>query len=129
MVKKSLIPYRMGELSYVYFYPFLGTGDYQRKIAPTGVFFVLSESLKSKAPLSVYLLGLSKNPRDRTTMVSLDTTPQKIVWQHSHIGFPLFRVLYNVSSLDPINIKSVHLLQVFPICSDIPGITAISFAS
>ena len=26
-VKKSLIPYRMGELSYVYFYPFSGTGD------------------------------------------------------------------------------------------------------
>ena len=36
----------------------------------------------------------------------------------------LFRVLYNVSSLDPINIKSFYLPQVFPICSDILGITA-----
>ena len=56
--------------------------------------------------------------------MSLDTTPQKIVRKHSHIGSPLFRLLYNVSSLDPISIKSVHLLQVFLICSDILGITA-----
>ena len=27
--KKSLIPSKMGELSYAYFYPFLGIGDYQ----------------------------------------------------------------------------------------------------
>jgi len=62
MVKKSLIPSRMGELSYVYFYPFLGIGDYQQKRAPTGVFFMLSDSLKLKAPSSIYLLGLTKNP-------------------------------------------------------------------
>ena len=124
MVKKSLISYRMGELSYVYFYPFSGTGDYQRKRSPTGVLFVLSDSLKLKAPSSIYLLGLTKNPRDRTITVSLDTTPQKIVLQHSHIGFPLFRVLCKVSSLDPINFESVYLLQAFPICSDIPDITA-----
>ena len=72
-VKKSLIPYRMGELSYVYFYPFLGIGDYQQKTPPTGIFFVLSYSLKLKAPSSIYLLGLAKNPRDCTTTVSLDT--------------------------------------------------------
>ena len=49
MVKKSLIPSRMGELSYVHFYPFSSIGDYQRKRSPTGVFFVLSDSLKLKA--------------------------------------------------------------------------------
>ena len=124
MVKKSLIPYRMGKLSYVYFYPFSGTGDYQRKRAPAGVFFMLSDSLTLKAPLSIHLLGLAKNPRDRTITVSLDTTPQKLVWQLFPFGSPLFRVLCNVSSLDPISIKSVHLLQVFPICNNIPGIIA-----
>ena len=123
MVKKSLIPQRMGEISYVYFYPFSSTGYYQRKRSPIGVFFMLSDSLKLKAPSSIYFLGLTKNPPDHTTTVSLDTTPQKTVWQHSHFGSPLFRVLYNVSYLDPINIKSVYLPQVFPICSDIPGIT------
>ena len=86
MVKKSLIPYKMGKLSYVYFYPFLGTGDYQQKRAPTRVFFVLSDSLKLKAPSSIYLLGLAKNPWGRTIRVSLNTTPQKIVWQHSPFG-------------------------------------------
>ena len=75
MVKMSLIPSRMGELSYVYFYPFSGTGDYQLKRAPTGVFFMLSNSLKLKAPLSIYFLGLTKNIQDRTITVSLDTTP------------------------------------------------------
>ena len=74
-VKKSLIPSRMGELSYVYFYPFSGTGDYQRKRAPTRVFFMLSDSLKLKAPSSIYFLRFAKNPRDLTIMVSLDTTP------------------------------------------------------
>ena len=113
----------MGELSCVYFYPFLGTWDYQWKRAPIGVFFMISDSLKLKAPLSIYLLGMSRNPRDHTIMVSLDTTPQKTVCQNPHIGSPLFRVLCNVSSLDPISIKSFHLLQVFPICSDITGIT------
>ena len=83
---------------------------------------MLSDSLKMKAPLSIYLLGLAKNPQYRTTTVSLDTTPQKTVWNHSHIGSPLFRVLSNVSSLDPI--KSVYPLQVFPICSNILGISA-----
>ena len=62
MVKKSLIPSRMGELSYVYFNPFSGIGDYQQKRAPTGVFFVLSNSLKLKAPSSIYLLRHAKNP-------------------------------------------------------------------
>ena len=114
----------MGELFYVYFYPFLGTWYYQQKISPTRVFFMLSDSLKLKAPSSIYLLGLTKNPRDRTTTMSLETTPQKTVWQHSHIGSPLFRVLCNVSSLDPINIKIFYLLQVFPIYSNIPGIIA-----
>ena len=57
-------------------------------------------------------------------MESLDTTPQKIVWQHSHFGSPFFRVLCNVSSLDPDNIKSIYLPQVFPICSDILSIIA-----
>ena len=61
-VKKSLIPYRMGELSYIYFYPFLGTRDYQQKRAPTGVFFVLLESLNLKAPSIIYLLGITINP-------------------------------------------------------------------
>ena len=75
-VKKSLIPYRMGELSYVYFYPFLGIGYYQWKRSPTRVFFVLLDSLKLKAPLSIYFLGLAKNPWDCTITVSLDTTPQ-----------------------------------------------------
>ena len=56
--------------------------------------------------------------------MSLDTTPQKPVWQLSPIGLPLFRVLCNVSSSDPINFKSFYLLQAFPICNDIPGITA-----
>ena len=56
-------------------------------------------------------------------MVSLDTTPHITVQQHSHFGSPLFRVFFDVSSLDPINIKSVHNLQVFPICNDIPSIT------
>ena len=114
----------MGDLSYAYFYPFSDIGDYQQKRSPTGVFFVLSDSLKLKAPSSIYFLGLAKNPRYCTITVSLYTTPQKTFWQHSPFGSPLFRVLYNVSSLDPINIKSVHLPQVFPICSDIPGITA-----
>ena len=59
-VKKSLIPYSMGELSYVYFYPFLDIGDYQRKRAPTRVFFVLSDSLKLKAPSIIYFLRLAK---------------------------------------------------------------------
>ena len=122
-VNNSLISSMMGELSYVYFYPFLGTRDYQQKRAPSGVFFVLLDSLKVKAPLSIYLLRLAKNPQDRTTTVSLDTTPQNTVWQHPHIGLPLFRVLCNVSSLDPINFKSVLRLQVFPICSDMPSIT------
>ena len=72
-VNKYLIPYRMGELSYVYFYPFSGTGDYQRKRAPTGVFFVLLDSLKLKSPSSIYFLELAKNPQDTTTTVSLDT--------------------------------------------------------
>ena len=85
---------------------------------------MLSDSLKLKAPSSTYLLGLAKNPRDHTTIVSLDTTPQKKIWQHSHIGLPLFRVLCNVSSLDPISINSIHLLQVFPVCKDIPSIKA-----
>ena len=66
---------------------------------------MLSYSLKMKAPSSIYFLGLAKNPRDRTTMVSLDTTPHLTVRQHSHFGSPLFRVLCNVSSLDPINTK------------------------
>ena len=114
----------MGELSYVYFYPFSSTGDYQWKRSPTRVFFMLSDSLKLKAPSSIYFLELTKNPWDRTIMVSLDIPPQQTIWQHSHIGSPLFRVLCNVSSLDPINIKSVHLFQLFPICSDIPSITA-----
>ena len=113
----------MGELSYVHFYPFSGTWDYQQKRDPIGVFLMLSYSLKLKALSSIYFLELAKNPRDRTTMVSLKTTPQKLVWQHSHFGSPLFRVLYNVSSLDPINIKSFYLPQVFPIYSDIPSIT------
>ena len=85
---------------------------------------MLSESLKLKAPLRIYFLGLAKNPWDHTITVSLDMTPQKIVLHHSPFGSSLFRVNCNVSSLDPINIKSVYLLQIFPICSDIPGITA-----
>ena len=114
MVKKYLIPSKMGKLSYVYFYPFSGTGYYQQKRSPIGVFFMLPDSLKLKAPLRIYLLGLAKNPQDRTTAVSLDTTPKKLVWQHPHIGSPLFRVLCNVSSLDPINIKSVSSPKYFP---------------
>ena len=124
MVKKSPITQRMGELSYVNFNPFSGIGEYQWKRAPTRVFLMLLDSLKLKEPSSIYFLVLTKNPRDHTTMVSLDTTPQKTVWQHSHFGSPLFRVLYNVSFLDSINIKSVYLPQVFPICSYIPSITA-----
>ena len=84
---------------------------------------MLSDSLKLKASLRIYFLGVTKNPRDRTTTVSLDTTPQITVWQHSHFGSPFFRVLYNVSSLDPINTNSFYLPQVFPICSYIPSIT------
>ena len=34
MVKKSLIPYRMGELSYVYFYPFFGHKRLPMKKSP-----------------------------------------------------------------------------------------------
>ena len=68
-------PLWMSELSYVYFYPFSGIGDYQWKRAPTGVFFVLSDFLKLKAPLSIYFHRLAKNTWDRTTIVSLDTTP------------------------------------------------------
>ena len=114
----------MGELSYVYFYPFSGTRDYQWKRAPTGVFSMLSDSLRMKAPSSIYFLRLAKNPRDHTTTISLDTTPHITVWQHSNFGSPLFRVLCDVSSLDPINTKSVYLPWVFPIYSYILGITA-----
>ena len=74
--------------------------------------------------LSKIEITIKHLPSWATTTVSLDTTSQKIVWQHPHFGSPLFRVLFYVSSLDPINIKSIHLPQVFPICSDIPGITA-----
>ena len=84
---------------------------------------MLLDSLKLKAPSSIYFLGLAKNPRDHTTTVSLETTPHIAVQQHSHFGWPLFRVLCDVSSVDPINTKSDCLLQVFPICSYIPGIT------
>ena len=94
------------------------------KISPTGVFFMLSDSLKLKAPSNIYFLGIAKNPWDHTKTVSFDTTPYITVWQHSHIGSPLFRVLCNVSSLDPINTKSVYLPQVFLIYSYIPDITA-----
>ena len=76
----------MDNLSCVYFYPFLGTGDYQRKRSPTRIFFMLSDSLKLKAPLSIYFLELTKNPWDHTKMVSLDTTPHITVWKHSHFG-------------------------------------------
>ena len=51
---------------------------------------MLLDSLKLKAPSSIYFLGLAKNPQDRTTMVSLDTTPQKPVWKLSPFGSPLF---------------------------------------
>ena len=78
-------PLQDGELSYVYFYPFSGIGDYQWKRAPTRVFFMLSDSLKLKAPLSIYFLRLAKNPWDCTTTVSLDTTPQN----NSLAAFPL----------------------------------------
>ena len=125
MENKSLYPFRLGEFSFVHFYLFSGTWYYQRKRAPNGVFFMLLESIKLKSPSSIYFLRLTKNPQDCTTTVSLDTTPHITVWQHSHFGLPLFRVLCNVPSLDPISIKSVLCLQVFPICSDIPDIIAI----
>ena len=63
-----------------------------KKDPPLESYSCFSNSLKLKAPSSIYLLGLAKNPWDRITMVSLDTTPQKIVWQHYPFGFPLFRV-------------------------------------
>ena len=85
---------------------------------------MLLESLKFKLPLSIHFLGLDENLRDHTTTVSLDTTPHIIVQNHSHFGSPFFRVLCDVSSLDPINTKSVYLPQAFPIYSYIPGITA-----
>ena len=59
---------------------FFGYRRLPTKGAPTGVFFVLSYSLKLKAPLSIYFLELAKNPWDCTTTVSLDTTPHKTVW-------------------------------------------------
>ena len=92
MVKKSLIPSRMGELSYLYFYPFSGTGDYQWKRAPTGVFFVLSDSLKLKAPSSTYLLGLAKKstrsyhngvPRHHPIVNSLAAFPHWVAFVQS----------------------------------------------
>ena len=84
---------------------------------------MLSDSLKLKAPSRIYILGLAKNPWYRTKTVSLDTSPHITVQQHSHFASPLFRLFCDVSSLDPINTKSVYLPQAFPICSYIPGIT------
>ena len=85
---------------------------------------MLSDSLKIESTIEHLLSQARQNPRDRTTMVSLDTTPNIMVQHHSHFGSPFFRVLYDVSSLDAINTKSVYLPQAFPICSYIPSVTA-----
>ena len=68
---------------------------------------MLSDSVKLKAPSSIHFLGLTKNPRDRAIMVSLDTTPYVTVRQLPPIGSSLFRLFYNESSLDPL---IIHIL-------------------
>ena len=87
-------PKRVGELSYVHFYTFLGTGDYQQKRDPTGVFFMFLDSLKLRELLSIYFLGLVKNSQDRAIMVSLGAIPYVTVWHHSYCKrkFPMARV-------------------------------------
>ena len=68
---------------------------------------MFSDSLKLKAPSSIYFLGLAKNPRDRVLTVSLDATAYDItVWKLPPIGSPLFRVLCDESSLDPLDITN-----------------------
>ena len=37
-------------------------GDYYTENRPTGVFFMFSNSLNMKTPLSIYHLGIDKNP-------------------------------------------------------------------
>ena len=94
----------MGELYYVYFYLFSGTGDYQRKRAHTGVFFLFLDSQKMKTPMSTYLLRLAKNPRDHVITVYFGATPYMTVWHLFPIGSPFFRVFRNEAYLNPLDI-------------------------
>ena len=73
------------------------------------------DSLKLKDPLRIYFLGLAKNSQDHVITVSLGTTTYDItVWKLPLIGSPLFRVFYNDSSLDPMDItSSVTSLSIY----------------
>ena len=120
--KEVFLPQRLGDISFVHFYPYSCLGDYIQKRDHTGVLFL--DSLKMRTPSSIYFLELAKNPQDCVITVSLGATPYIIVWKHSPIGSPLFRVFCNESSLDPLDIKSPsYLPQVFPICSYSPCTT------
>ena len=69
---------------------------------------MLSDSLKLKAPSSIYFLGLAKNPQDFTIAVSLDTNPQK----KSLEAFPLW-VTFVQSTLQCVFLRS-HQYQKCP---------------
>ena len=62
--KEVYLPQRLEELSIVYFYRFLGFGDYLWKRDHIGVFFLFLDSLKMKTPSIIYCIGIDKNPWD-----------------------------------------------------------------
>ena len=103
MIKKSLIPYRMGELSYVYFYPFSGTGYYQQKRAPTGVLlsFFGHKRLPTKKSPHWSLLCAFKLSKIESTIEHLPSRARQKSMRSYHNGVPRHHPTENSLAASP----------------------------
>ena len=105
-VKKSLIPYKIGELSYVYFYSFSGIGKYQRKRH----WSLLRAFRLSKIESTIeHLLSRSHQKSARSYH---NGVPRHHPIENSLVAFPLW-VPFFQSNLQCVFLRS-HQYQKFP---------------